>query len=76
MSTTEQYVRQELAKDVAGCIQALDELKADLLQVNSDVIGEEQLTVIAEGIKKLNENLGRSRLVTIIAAALSGGKPE
>lgn len=71
METTEAYVREELAKDVAGILQVIDDMKEDLLKVNSDLIPEDQLPLIAKSMKGLHDNIAKSRLLTIIAGALS-----
>ena len=75
VESTETYVRERIAKSVGQVIENCEKLIENCKQINSDEFGEEQLVLFDQALAQLAENLGRARLITIIGASVSGGKP-
>lgn len=75
MDSTDTYVRERIAKSTGQIIENCEKLIEDCKQINSDELGEEQLVLFDQALAQLAENLGRARLITVIGAAVSGGKP-
>ncbi len=66
IKTPEQYIREEISKNIGSIIESIDTLKENLSDVNSEKLDENMLAVYAQSVKNLADGLKQYILVGVI----------
>lgn len=66
IKTPEQYVREDITKNIGSILESIDTLKENLSEVNSDNLDENMLAVYAQSVKQLADGLKQYILVAVI----------
>ena len=66
IKTPEQYVREDITKNIGSILESIDTLKENLSEVNSENLDENMLAVYAQSVKQLADGLKQYILVAVI----------
>lgn len=66
IKTPEQYVREDITKNIGSVLESLETLKENLSEVNGENLNEDMLAVYAQSVKNLADGLKNYILVAVI----------
>ena len=66
IKTPDQYVREDITKNIGSVLESLETLKENLSEVNGENLNEDMLAVYAQSVKNLADGLKNYILVAVI----------